>query len=404
MGMVARGIAVVVVAVASIVAAQPKSTAPVLVGGHEVQRLTATTGFIDDPIAFDDKRLAYVIADGSSKAELHVVALGAPAATGSGATLTNPGEAIIDLAAITTHPITLELAGTRALVIGTTEAGAQIAALIELTAQAKRPAGAVVYKLGPATQITLVKRDGKERIAVHTVTADDKLTRHSFEIDALDTGKRIAAGPTLELDGNNTSKKLDFHINHWADGFTRAFGVKGGEWDKKENQRSPDVEATYDVITGKLSDKHPIDDLFEQRKRFQVLADAGGTVDFVRTSWDNTGVLAWRNGKPKPLELDQPLSSYDPKSLQGVLEADGTTWIALKVDPTNPDAVARKKADPEYFDIFRAGPDNKAVRKLRVLSTGARRRFGVVKDELWVFERSSGFDRGGKSLAIYKLD
>ena len=58
---------------------------------------------------------------------------------------------------------------------------------------------------------------------------------------------------------------------------------------------------------------------------------------------------------------------------------DGTAWIALKVDPVNPDAVARKKADPEYLDIFRAGPDRKAVRKARVLATGVRHRFGVVK-------------------------
>jgi hypothetical protein len=113
-------------------------------------------------------------------------------------------------------------------------------------------------------------------------------------------------------------------------------------------------------------------------------------------------VIAWRGGKPQPLELDQALSQYDPKSLQGVLLPDGTTWLALKVDPVNPDAVARKKADPEYLDLFRAGPDGKAVRKARVLATGVRHTFGVFRDQLWLLERSNGFDRGGKSLTIYK--
>jgi hypothetical protein len=387
MGMVARRIALLLVASASVVGAQPKSAVPALVGGHEVQKLTAPAGFIDDPIAVDDKRFAYVIADGAAKAELHVM------------TLADKTETVVDLAALTTHPIALELVGPRAFVVGTTEAGTQIGALVDIAAKAK-----VVYKVGPATQVTLVKRDGKQRIAVHNAVVDDKITHHTVELDALETGKRIASGPAIDLDTNNTSKKLDLHVNHWADGFTRAFGIKGGEWDKKENQRSPDVEAAYDVITGKFSDKQPIGDLFEQRKRFQILADAGGTLDFVRMNWDNQSVLVWRGGKSKPLELDQPLSNYDPKSLQGVPEADGTTWFALKVDPTNPDAVARKKADPEYYDIFRAGPDGKGIRKLRVLATGARHRFGVMKDQLWVMERSSGFDRGGKTLAIYKLD
>jgi hypothetical protein len=128
-----------------------------------------------------------------------------------------------------------------------------------------------------------------------------------------------------------------------------------------------------------------------------------GALDFVKLAWDNQTLQIWRAGKPKPLELDQPLSSYDPKSLQGSVGTD-VAWLALKVDATNPDAVARKKADPEYFDVFRAGNDGKAVRKLRVLGTGARYRFGVMKDALWVVERSPGFDRGGKTLTIYKVD
>jgi hypothetical protein len=75
----------------------------------------------------------------------------------------------------------------------------------------------------------------------------------------------------------------------------------------------------------------------------------------------------------------------------------------LKTDPVNPDAVARKKADPEYVDVFQAGPDGKAIRKARVLETGLRVRFGVAGARFWLLERSSGFERGGKTLTLYSF-
>jgi hypothetical protein len=404
------------------VSATPKPTVPSLVGVTEVQKLTAPTGFIDDAIAFDDTRFAYVVADGSEKTELHVLgpataAKPAPATpvpgTGSNvpvgpsaAPTTN--DTVVDLSPITLHPLTLKLLGPRVFVTGVDANNAQVAALVELST------GKPIYKLGPATNITVITRDGKPRVAVHRLTG----TRHEVELDAIETGKRVAAGHAIELDATDTSKALDLHVNHWSDGWTKAYGIKGGEWDRKENQRSPDVEATYDLIAGKLIDRHPITDLFEQHKRFQVLeqAKADANVEFVRMSWDNANIVAWRAGNGQNIELDQALGQYDPKSLQGVLEADGTTWIALKVDPVNPEAVARKKADPEYVDIFKAGRDGKAVRKARVLATGTKLKLGVmgksggaeggakVGDKIWLLERSPGFDRGGKSLTIYTVN
>jgi hypothetical protein len=386
---------VVVVGVVSIAPlgarAQPKSTAAALVGASELVKLTTPAGFIDDVVASDDQRIAYVVSDAATKSELHVV------------TVATKQELVADVSAVTTHPIGLRLLGQRAFVIGVTEDGSQLAALVEIAAIGKKPAGTVVYKLGPATQITVVTRDGKPRVAIHRATSSKAGVRHDIELVAIETGKRVAAGRPFELDTADKNAKLDFKVNHWADGMTRAFGLKGGEWDKKENQRSPDTEATYDLVTGKLVDQHAIADLFEQRRRFQTLADAGGTLDFVRMAWDNAGIQVWHTGKLQAVALDQPITNYDAKSLQGVVNADGSAWIVLKVDPVNPDAVARQKADPEYLDIFRSGSDGKAVRKARILATGVRHRFGVAGDKFWLLERSSGSDRGGRSLALYQL-
>lgn len=364
---------------------------PPLVGATEVVKVAPSGGFVDDAIALDAQRLAYVVADTSARAELHVLALA------------TKQEQVVDLSPITLHPIALELVGaSRAFVVGATDDGKQVAALIDISEKAK---GKPIYKLPAASQITVITRDGKPRVAVHNATVTRTGSRHEVAVFALDTGARIGAPRAFELDAANTNKALDFRVNHFSDGFTRAHGIKGGEWDKKEDQRSPDVEATYDLVTGKLVDKAPITDLFEQRRRYQTLADAGNRVDFLRVAADSstTAVQLWRAGKPRPVELDQPLAVYDAKSVQGVVLADGSAWLALKVDPVNPDAVARKKADVEYLDLFRVSSDGKATRKARILATNLRHRFGVGGTRVWLLERNQGFDRGGKSIAVYEL-
>jgi hypothetical protein len=50
------------------------------------------------------------------------------------------------------------------------------------------------------------------------------------------------------------------------------------------------------MVAGKLIDRTKIVDLFEQRKRYQALADANGKVDFEALGWDNTTLQAWRGG------------------------------------------------------------------------------------------------------------
>ena len=367
----------------------PRPVVAPLVGVTEVVKLTTPTGFIDDVVGADTGRLGYVITQTGTKAELHVY------------THATKQEQVVDLSPVTLTPVAIELVGQRAFVIGRTEDGTQVAALVELAAKGKKPAGSVLYKLGPANDITVIMRDGKQRVAVHKVSTSNGVTRHEVEVVALDTGRRIAVARPLELDTADKNAKLDFKVNHWSDGMTRAYGIKAGEWDKKEDQRAPDVEVTYDLITGKFVDKKKIEDLFEQRKRFQAMTESGHRLDWVRL--DIKGLELWRAGKGRPIELDQPLTNYDTKSMQSVVAADGSAWVILKMDPVNADAVARKKADPEYLDVFRVSADGKGVRKARVFASGVRHRFGIVGDRFWLIERNNGFERGGRSLALYSL-
>jgi hypothetical protein len=389
----------VVCGVMSLASAQPKPAARkaasrkapmTAINANQIMKLTADAGFVDDVVAYDNQRLAYVIADTSTKAELHVVQLGCVKCAEP------KQEIVVDLTPVTLRPTSLRLVGQRAFVIGATGDGNQVAALVELG----QKSATAVYKLGPAAHISVITRDGAPRVAVHKTTATKTGMRHDVELVALDTGKRVAAGKPFELD-KDSNKKLDFRVNHWADGYTRAVGLKGGEWNKKDNVRSPDSEATYDLIGGTFTETKVIANVVEQRKRFQMLADAG-RLDFVRMTWDNSGVQMWHRGVPRTIELDQPLASYDVTSLQGVVNADGSAWLALEIDPVNAAAVARKKADPEYLDVFAVDAAGKGVRKARIPAKNLRFRFGTFDKYFWLLERSSGFDRGGRSITVYQ--
>jgi hypothetical protein len=384
----------IVGAVTDVVSADPKPGAPPLVHAIEVVKLSPPAGFIDDAVGGDDTKLAYVVSDGATRSELHVVTVDG-----------SRPEVVVDLSAVTLHPIDLPfVSADNVFVIADDEGGGQTGALVQLGAHDKKPAGTAQYRLGPAAHIQLITYDGKRCVALHRTTAGKDGTRHAVELYNLTSGKRIAAGKPIELDAKGTDKSLELTVNHWANGMTQAIGIKGGEWDKKEDQRSPNTEATYDLITNRFTERKPITDLFEQHKRFQTLADVHGDTSFVRMTWDNTAIQVWRDGRPKQIELDQPLTNYDPKSLQGILSAVSGGRIALAVDPVNPDAVARKKADPAYFDIFDLdAAETKATLRSRVLAPKSGFRFGTLGKRYWLLERSPSSERGGKSLAVYDI-
>lgn len=362
-----------------------------LVGATQVTKIAPEEGFVDDVVATDDARIAYIVTDGSTKATLHAL------------TLATNEDQTTDVSSVTLHPVGLYLVGKNALIIGQLEDGQQTAALVELGG--KKP----IYKLGPATHITVIARDGKQRVVVNKEGAPTKTAiREEVSLHAIENGSKLGGG-AVEVEDTGTAAKIDFKINHWTDGMSRAVGIKAGAWDPKENERQPDSEATYDVVAGKFIDKKPISDLFEQRKRFTLLHDQGENRtplkrDFFKVAWDNQSVALWHDGTGRTLELDQALNQYDPKSIQGVGAPDGSAWFALRIDPTNPDAVARKKADPDYVDIFHVGTDTKAQRKARVYAKGHRYFFGPMSgDRFWLLDRSNGLERGSSALIVYKL-
>src|SRR5207237_2510868 len=80
-----------------------------------------------------------------------------------------------------------------------------------------------------------------------------------------------------------------------------------------------------------------------------LIAHSGERV-FVNVPGDGTLEL-WRDGAVSAITFDPPLETYDASTARVAMRGD-RVWLSLMVDPVNPAAVARKKADPEYFDLF----------------------------------------------------
>ena len=378
------------VAAVSVAAAAParagrNKPAP-LVGIHQEARIAPTRGFVDDPIAAAGARLAYVNTDAATFSELVVYDVAHGAETLRTALPADLGT-----------PTALHLVGKdRVLVIGRAADETARAALIGGD-------GKVVRQFGPAHDVTLIERGRARRIALHQVTERPHgITRHQVELVDLATGRRVRRARAVDVDARGACKRLDFRIAYWTDGFTHAVGTKGGHYDPKEDQRTPDAAADLDVVRGKFT-QHAITNPMEHVRRLHIMTGRSGQPVFARMSDDLTGVELWRAGAPTALTLDQPVSQYDPTTLASAVDDQGRVWIGLQVDPVNAAAVARKKADPRYLNLYRV-EGKRAVRRARLLAPDKRTlRWGVAGDRWWVLERNIGYDRGGPVLTVYEL-
>lgn len=380
---------------------QPK-TGPKLVDMSHVKTIKPLQGFVDDPFIFDGAggRLLYINADAGYLAELTLIDL-----TQGAAQLQK-----IDISKFTTTPVFVRFIDEGFFVIS------RPSDIDKATAAVMSPTGKVLRKFGPATDIALTERDGKPVVALYTRTEKQARVRgkkamrthHKVEVFSLAKKKRLAKARTLIADDKGYVKKLDFRINHWDNGFTRVVGIKGGRWDSKQNQRSPDTEGWYDLVTGVFEKSIDIPDVMTHAYKMRAFARHSNEDEFLDVAEDLSGVdLVTATGRTR-LELAQPFAHYDPKTLVYQPTEDGLYLFSLKIDPVNKEAAARKRADAEYLDLYtyRSG-DKKAMRMARFLLTDKKKRLMSWRatEEYWVLvPRLIGFSRGGKELQIYKID
>lgn len=359
---------------------------PPLVGLAAQGAFAPARGFLDDVIATDGARLGVVVTDGASQVEVQVIST------------VDAGElARFDVAAIAPAVRRFYLLGDDVFVVADADDGVPVAGtLLGKDAKVKK-----AHK--PATDLFVRPVAGQPAVIAYTF--DPKARGgvvHQIEAFDLLKGKKLTKKPgRLVLGKDGRDSKLDFTPAYFIEDQTVAVGTRGGVWRKKEDQRSPDTAAAWDLLAGTWVKDEPITDLLGRARQLEVMTEHRRGL-FARMKEDNSTVEVWRDGVARELTLDQPLAVYVAASL-AYASRDDKLWLSLMVDPVNAPAVARKKADPEYLDLFEVDGD-RAVRKARIHAPKKKLRWGWVGDRLWVMEKNVGFDRGSKLLTLYALE
>lgn len=200
-------------------------------------------------------------------------------------------------------------------------------------------------------------------------------------------------------------KGTDIKVTGFTDGFTHLIGQRAGTYDKKQDFRRPSRSVVFDTLAGKVSSEREIEDVYAW-SRVSKLRDARpNRTTFAQLTADHDGVeVIDAAGKVLPVTLAVPFRLYDSTSLK---EQEGpepnTLYVSLAVDPVNPDAIARQKADTPVLDLYAVD--------LTTRKTQARARILLARPVLWkagngklvVLKRFKSFPRGGDELDIYDL-
>jgi hypothetical protein len=370
-----------------------------------VQTIDPADGFIDDPFTFDSagSRLLYVNSDTGTTAKVVVLDV-----------FQRTELRRVSLSKFTLKPSKVEFAidGEHFLVwTEEKKTGRNVAALLSNQ-------GKVIRRFGPALDIVRTTYDGQEALVVHDVSSpkltrkqkkeggdDLPVVRHTVAVYNIATGKLLGKKTELDLTADDKNAKLDFALKFWASDFTVAVGIKGGEWDRKEDQRSPDFEGHYEMPTRTFSKRLPIKDLRKHRERMFRMAKYSKRSQNIVVKHNLTGLDLVSNGEFTPIALQEHFHHYDSTTLVVQAAAAGSIFFTLTIDPVHPDAAARRRAVKPWTDLYEYDlGTKKARRRARLLAKKGRKHAWRANSTHWaVMPRHIGFDRGGSDMQVYRL-
>jgi hypothetical protein len=350
-----------------------------------VQRFEAgDAGFIDDPITLrdDGKAVAFIVTDGATSATLHLADIGGNDVKIAGAPTDASG--------------IVWLSPARVLVIRGRDGSS--------TAQPFTAAGAEKMTLGPFGRYAVATVDGK-RVLVTYTRSEKRGVEHALVAYSLETLKPVKRR-TWREDAEGQIKQGSSSVKPlwWADGFTVLAALRAGEYDKTRDMRRPDRYTRIDAFNGKVLAETEVQDVLAFTQISMLRRDLPNEPVIVRYSDDRKQLLAVDGITQYPVKLQRSIALYDFSSLQfQTMDARQATF-SLTVDPVNPDAVARKKADPDDFDLYFLDRTSREARRVLTLAgEGRRSAWSIVGNRLALLRKGKGFDRGGVALEIYDV-
>jgi hypothetical protein len=269
--------------------------------------------------------------------------------------------------------------------------------------------GKVVAKAGPATAFERPPNDGSPRAAL-LVGFDRKAGGRGAEATYSVTPYTLATlapakARVYHTDVAGELKAPLVRLIGFSEGYTRILGEKPGAYDKATDVRQPPKKVVIDALSGKTEGETAIADPVGWAITGQFRRDHPGQSMFVDLNEDGSGVdVIDAMGKKVPAALAVPFRLYDPKSL---LYEEGPTPHALNfglaVDPLNPDAIKRKKAEMPMLDLYVADTADGVVKARGRVFTPRPVTYRVRAHTLVVLKRFKSFARGGDEFQVFEL-
>jgi hypothetical protein len=358
-------------------------------------------GFVDDPMAFnaDDTRFAYVHTDSATFIKLVVIK-----------TDDFKVEKEIDLKDHSIVPQRLYFTpdGKRLLLIWMDGyKGTYGADLLDLAR------GRALKKLGPVQHAEVVEYKGDQVMTITAIKTDKReIKRYQMlGVRTRDLKKVIETKAVVLPDG--TSTRPPVRVMYWEPGHLSLMGMTKGRYDKKRDIRLPERACRVDILAKKIVWSKQPQKLVNWTRAANYRLLHLGQYRYVHVSEDyKTLYAATRNNELGTVTTPVKWGLYEARSLKQKESWDGKTlWFSMTIDPVNPEAVKRKKADEERMDLYRLDPENKPVLLGQVLTgrkrgstRGVRFTWEVGQDHFSYLKKFKGFGRGGKEVWIYKKD
>ncbi len=382
--------------------------APVKAGGSPTPTeprlsLKADRGFFDDPWTLDPsgKRLAAIHTDRDEFQRIEIFDLEAASATPTSMLNLPPPARVFESLSFLPD-------GDGLLLVSAGPVNTHVVDVLDLT-------GKSLGRTGPVSEFGITTR-GAETVLV---TIERRLGRAGELTYVVSPWKLPALKPAGKprsylLGGDGALRSPALVPIAFFDGFSKLLATRPGAYDKKRDARQPDAQSVLDLLSGKPVSEGPIDDIYGWARTTRLRRERPNRTAFVQlsdglaTKTDGqTGIeLLDPAGRLIPLPLAVSFRLYDRFTLKDQEgPAPGVVHFGIEVDPVNPEAVARKKADQHALDIYAvpvAHPETSRLRA-RVAMDKQPVVWTAAGDRLVVQRRFRSFARGGDRFDVYDL-
>jgi hypothetical protein len=399
--MIRRALVAAVLVVAAQAAARSEKTGPKPIEPTQTLKPAEGEGYFDEVFGLDDagKRLAVLRSDSATFTKLEIYDLSTtPPKLASSFDLPNK--------MLLASRIELLPPGKGVVLIARDRPDDLAPLYATLFDEAGKPSA----KIGPATAFARPPADGTARAGL-LVAFDRKLGGHGAEATytvspfSLTTLAPAGKPRSYHTDVAGGLKTPQVRVVGFYDGYTRLLGERLGAYDKAADVRKPPRKVVIDTLSGKILEETEISEVVGWAVTGQLRRDHPGQALFVDLNQDGSGVdMIDAMGKRLPATLAVPFRFYDPKTLSvEEVAAPNRLTFGIGVDPLNPDALKRKKADLPMLDVYAADVSDGTVKLRGRVFTPRPVTFRTRADKLVVLKRFKSFARGGDELQIFDL-